>query len=358
MNIYHGKNVLVTGGTGFVGSHLVEELIKLGAHVVTTYEYIDPKSYFITKGLDKNTVMAKVDIRNFDAVFDLVTKLNTEFIFHLAAQAIVETAYYNPRWTLESNINGTINIVESGRLFPKVKAIIVASSDKAYGKLCKKMYMETDALCGDHPYDVSKSATDLIAHSYFVTYGLPVVTTRFGNIYGEGDLNMSRIIPGIMNTIINKNVLELRSNGKFVRDYLYVKDVVAGYLLLAEKIEEAKGEAYNFGSEENLSVIDLIKEIEKALNLKIPYKILNTAKNEIPNQALDCKKIKALGWKQKQMIKDTMQSILLWYKSYLKGEISFPIKNNINQPTEKEDKIVKTQFTMSSPKIIYLAPRQ
>lgn len=312
---FKGKSVLVTGGTGFVGSHLVEELVNQGANVITTYEYFDPKSYFITQDLMNKVVMADVDVTNFDKVMDLVTKFEIEYIFHLAAQAIVPTAYNNPRRTLESNIMGTTNILESARLYPKVKAIVVASSDKAYGKLeaGKYSYAEIDPLRGDHPYDVSKSAADLIANMYFKTYQVPVVITRFGNIYGEGDNNFSRIIPGIMKAIIKKETLEIRSDGKSVRDYLYVKDVVKGYLMLAEKIEETRGEAFNFGSNDTLSVVELIEEIEASLKTKVPYKILNIAKNEIPYQSLSYEKIKIIGWNNQENIKNIASKIYKWY---------------------------------------------
>lgn len=312
------KNVLVTGGTGFVGSHLVKELIKIGAKVVTTYEYLDPLSYFMTEKLDKKCTMVNLDVANFNQVYDTVTKFDIEYIFHLAAQAIVEVAYYNPRKTLKSNVMGTVNVMECARLFPKIKAVVVASSDKAYGKLNKEKYVETDALRGDHPYDVSESATDLITHCYFKTYNTPVVITRFGNIYGEGDNNYSRIIPGLIKMILEKKTLELRSDGKAIRDYLYVKDVVKGYLKLAQNIEVTKGEAYNFGSEETLSVLELIKEIEKALKIKVDYKILNIAKNEIPYQSLNYDKIKkTLGWKPKYTMSKTAKDIYKWYKKVI-----------------------------------------
>ena len=327
---FNKKSVLVTGGTGFVGSHLVEELVNQGVNVVTTYLELDPLSYFFTQNLNKKVVMVPADVEDFEKMHDIITKNNIEYIFHLAAQALVETAFYNPKRTLTSNITGTINILESARLFPKVKVVIVASSDKAYGKLEKgptssktslgaSKYKETDALRGDHPYEVSKSAADLISFSYFKTYGVPVVTTRFGNIYGEGDLNFSRIIPGIIKSLITNEKLELRSNGKFIRDYLYVKDVVNGYLLLAKNINKAKGEAYNFGSKETLSVLSVIKLIEKVLKKKINYKILNTAKNEIPYQSLDYSKIKkALGWNPKFSINKTIENAYSWYERLFK----------------------------------------
>ncbi len=310
------KNIFVTGGTGFVGGHLVEELIRLKANVVTTFQTLNPRSYFITQKLDKKVTMVNADICDFEKIFDIVTKFNIDYIFHLAAQALVDVAYYNPKKTIASNVMGTTNILEAARLFPRVKGIIVASSDKAYGKLNKKdKYQETDPLRGNHPYEVSKSAADLITYSYFKTYNLPVVITRFGNIYGEGDLNFSRIIPGIIDSLARGYDLEVRSDGKYVRDYLYVKDVVKGYLLLAKNMDKIKGEAFNFGSMETLSVLDLIKTIGKILHKKIKYKILNTAKNEILYQSLDYSKIKKyLGWKPKYLISKTIKNIFHWYK--------------------------------------------
>jgi len=309
-----GKNVLVTGGTGFIGSHLVEELIKQKAYVTTTFLERDPSSYFETEQLANKVVMAQADVEDFEKIFDLITKHNIEYVFHLAAQPLVGVAYDNPKKTLYSNIVGTINILEAGRLYPNIKAIVVASSDKAYGKLVKNKYIETDPLRGDHPYEVSKSAADLICSTYFKTYDVPVTITRFGNIYGEGDLNYSRIIPGIMRSIIKKEQLQIRSDGKFIRDYLYVKDVVNGYILLAKNIKKIKGEVFNFGSSDTLSVVELIKLIEKTLKVSVNFKIANTSKNEIPYQSLNYSKIKKkLVWRQKQMLRTTIGTVFDWY---------------------------------------------
>jgi len=317
---FKNKNILVTGGTGFVGSHLIEELINHKANVITTFESLEPRSYFFTGGLNEKTTMINCDVCDFDRVFDIVTKYNVSHIFHLAAQPLVEIAYYNPRRTLESNILGTINVLESARLFPRVKGILIASSDKAYGELNKNKYIETDALKGDHPYEVSKSSADLVAYSYYKTYDVPVVITRFGNVYGEGDLYFSRIIPGILESVIKKQTLKVRSDGKYVRDYLYVKDVVSGYLLLAKNIFKVKGEAFNFGSKESLSVLGLIKLVEKILSKKIKYKILNTAKNEIIYQSLDFKKIQKLGWSPNYSLSSTIDKTYKWYNEILGNE--------------------------------------
>ncbi len=309
------KNVLVTGGAGFVGGHLVEELINQKANVVVVDILFNKKSY-LKRNKDKKCVLIKQDICDYKKLLNLIKKYKIELIFHLAAQALVEDAYKDPKYTLENNIVSTINILEAVRTNSRIKGVIVASSDKSYGKLKKQKYIETDPLSGDHPYDTSKSVTDLLSSTYYKTYKIPVVITRFGNIYGEGDLNFSRIIPGIMNSIIKNSELKIRSNGKYVRDYLYVKDVVAGYLLLAQNIEKVKGEAFNFGSDDTLTVIDVIKQVEKVLGKKIKFKILNNAKNEIPYQSLDYTKIKKLlGWKPKENVKSTAEKILKWYRN-------------------------------------------
>lgn len=324
------KNILVTGGAGFVGGHLVEELINLKANVIVVDINLDKHSYLFTENLHKRSTVINLDICDYKKLLALIKKYKIEFIFHLAAQALVEEAYKNPKHTLDNNILSTINVLETVRLNPQIKGLIVASSDKAYGKLEQKTplggvnlklgkYTESSPLAGDHPYDTSKSVTDLISTTYYKTYKIPVVVTRFGNIYGEGDLNFSRIIPGIMKSLINNKTLLIRSNGKYIRDYLYVKDVVAGYLLLAKNIGKVKGEAFNFGSEETLSVLQLIKVVEKSLNKKIKYKILDIAKNEIPYQSLDYSKIrKSLGWKPMENIRSTGEKILEWYSRIIR----------------------------------------
>jgi len=315
---FSNSNILVTGGTGFIGSHLVEELVKLKARVIATRHTIDSDAYYFTRKLDKKAITIRCNVCQFNKVYQLVTKYHIDYIFHLAAQPLVEVAYQTPSQTLYTNILGTINVLESARITPKVKAVVVASSDKAYGKLEKDKYLETDPLRGDHPYEVSKSAADLIAASYFKTYNLPVVVTRFGNIYGEGDLHYSRILPGILKATVKGETLKIRSNGQYVRDYLYVKDVIRGYLLLCRNIEKVKGEAFNFGSDETLSVIELINLIEESLNKKLKYKILNIAKNEIPYQSLDFSKInQLLKWKPEYKLKDILPKVYSWYKKAL-----------------------------------------
>jgi CDP-glucose 4,6-dehydratase len=312
-----GARVMVTGGTGLVGSHLVELLLLEGASVVVPVRTHDPFSYFFLGKFDKKCIMPVYDLKDYRRVYDIVTKYEIEYIFHLGAQPIVETAYYNPRETIESNIIGTTNILEAAREYPKIKGIIVASSDKAYGKK-NEQYVETDALKGDHPYEVSKSACDLVATMYYKTYGLPIVITRFGNIYGPGDINFNRIIPGIMKTLYTNETLLLRSNGLYIRDYIYVQDVALAYLFLMNRLSNIKGNAYNIAADNSYSVIGLIQLVEKILKLKVPYKIINNAQNEIPVQKLSWEKIRKLGWTPKYSMKFGMLKTNQWYKNYFK----------------------------------------
>ncbi len=312
------KRVLITGAAGLVGSHLTEKLLGLGANIYITERSFNPKSYFSEKKLGEKVAAASCDIKNYQRVFDVVSKYEIEYIFHAAAQPLVPVAFVNPRETLETNIMGTVNILEAARHSPLVKGIVVASSDKAYGKKCEDA-KETNEMAGDEPYAVSKSCADLIARAYAKTYGLPVAVSRFANIYGPGDLNFNRIIPGIMKAILLNEVLEIRSDGKFVRDYVYVKDVVDGYTTLMENIGKIKGEPFNFSSGQNFSVLELIDKISKILKKKCRYKILNTQKNEIPRQSLNFEKVKKiLGWKSHYKFEEGIKETCNWYGNYFK----------------------------------------
>jgi len=310
-----GKNILVTGGTGFIGSHLVEKLLNIGTNVFVSHQDTNPHSYFFKKNLNSKSVLIQLDVKDFKRTLDVISKYEIVYVFHLAAQSIVSTAYINPLETFESNIMGTVSILESCRLYGKVKGIVVSSSDKAYGKIPRAR--ETDPLVGNHPYESSKSAADLIAQTYFVTYKLPVVVTRFGNTYGEGDLNFSRLIPGIMEAVVKNKMLKIRSDGKYVRDYVYVGDITSALITILKSINKTKGEAFNVSSLENLSVVDLVKKVGEILNVRIRYKILNEAVNEIPTQSINFIKIvKHLGWKPQNNLTSTIPVIFKWYQNY------------------------------------------
>lgn len=303
-----GMNIIITGGAGFIGSNLVDALVKTNNKIIVVDKKIVP--------LQKKVEFVQIDIRDKKKVFEVFRKYKPSHVIHLAAQTIVTTAFDNPLQTFETNILGSINIFEACRVIGGVKRIVFASSDKAYGKT-KKTYTEDSPLAGDHPYDVSKSSADLIAQTYFKTYNLPVVITRFGNVYGEGDLHFDRIIPGLCKAVIKKNTFKIRSDGQYIRDYVYVKDVVDGYIFLLLYKGNLDGEAYNFSSMDTFSVLELIKRAETILEIKIPYKILNLARNEIPYQHLDDSKVRYLGWQSKYTIENTLKNILQWYKKIL-----------------------------------------
>lgn len=319
MQNFKSTNILVTGGPGFIGSHLVEELLKYGPdNIVCPYRMNDPKSYFNSKKLSEKVILASCDIKDFKRVFDILTKYGIDIVFHLAAQPLVEVAYKNPLETIETNIMGTANILEACRLKGDLKSVMVASSDKAYGKAERLPYIETISLRGDHPYEVSKSSADLIARTYFKTYGLPITVTRFGNIFGPGDVNFNRLIPGIFKSILTNAELLIRSDGKMVREYIYVSDIVDGCMKLAQNIDSIKGEAFNFGSKNIFSVIEVVKKIEEILNVEVNYKILNTAKNEIPKQYLDWTKAKEiLGWQPSISFEEGIKESFNWYTRYI-----------------------------------------
>jgi len=305
------KNVLVTGGAGFIGSHLVDRLINEGHNV----SVIDDLSSGKKENLNPKAKFYQMDVQD-PAVADVFDKERFDTVFHLAAQPIVDIAYEKPLETIKTNIIGTANILEICRKRPCVKAIIVTSSDKAYGKNTNLPYKEDASLCGDHPYDFSKSATDLLAQTYYKTYHLPIVITRFSNTFGPRDPNLSRIIPGIFEAIIENKELQIRSNGELIREYTSVRDVVDGCIKLSDNIEKVKGEAFNFGSNNIYNVTDLIKKVEEVLDIKVNYKILNIANNEIPEQHLDyTKATHLLNWKPETKFEDEIKESFSWYQS-------------------------------------------
>jgi len=245
-------------------------------------------------------------------------------VFHLAAQTIVGAGHRSPLPTFETNIRGTWNVLEACRRNPSlVKRIIIASSVNAYGVQETLPYTETSPLKGTYPYDVSKTCTDLIAYTYFNTYHLPVAITRCGNIYGGGDLNFNRLIPGTIKSVFYREPIIVRSSGRVKRDYCYVKDIARAYLTLAENIEKLHlaGEAFNFSSGTQVSVLDIIHKVLKIMGQKdFPIKILNEAKGEMKDQYLSIEKArKALNWSPHYTLEDGLQETVAWYREFLKG---------------------------------------
>ena len=313
---------MVTGPTGLVGSWLIKDLIKAGTDVVALIFDRDSNSeLYLSKDIGKVKAVYG-QLEDFPMLERLVKQQAIDTVFHLGAQTIVERAQRFPFSTFESNIRGTYNLLEACRIHQNfVQNIIIASSDKAYGEHEKLPYVEDAPLTGRFPYEVSKTCTDLIAQSFYHSYQLPLVVIRCGNIYGGGDLNWSRIVPDTIRSLLQKKNPIIRSDGTYVRDYIYVKDVVQGYMQIAEnlKAKTLMGEAFNLGPEKPSNVTQLVKEIQKLMHCeKIKPKILNKAKGEIHSQFLSSKKIaKKIGWRPQYSLQEGLKETIEWYREFL-----------------------------------------
>jgi CDP-glucose 4,6-dehydratase len=283
-----------------------------------------PDSLFFSEGLNNKVNIIIGDLQDFNTIQRALNEFEIETVFHLGAQAIVGIANRSPISTFKSNIEGTWNLLEACRLSPWVKKIVIASSDKAYGAQEKLPYTEEAPLQGRHPYDVSKSCADLLAQAYSHTYKLPVCVTRCGNFFGGGDLHFNRIIPGTIKSILeNKNPI-IRSNGLFVRDYIYVKDVADAYITLAEQMEikpKIIGECFNFSTDQPFNVIEIVNEIIKLMDTHaLMPQILNRATNEIPAQHLCSQKAKKiLNWQARYGVTNGLKETIDWYKNFFKA---------------------------------------
>lgn len=318
---WKNKNVLVTGFEGFLGSNLTKSLLSARANVIGLDIVTGRKDTILDKDDYCKMTVIKNTVCDYNNLKEVFTKYNIEVVFHLAAEAIVDSCLKDPLCAFASNIQGTWNVLEACRGLSPIQAIIIASSDKAYGSHKDLPYREDAALKGRHPYDVSKSCADLIAHTYFKTYDLPVAITRCGNIYGPGDFNVSRIVADTINCALADKCLVIRSDGKFTRDYVFVKDIVNGYILLAEKMQKLDlgGEAFNFSDENPLTVMDLVKKIYRLLGKKPKFTVLNKAKYEIKHQYLNSSKAKRiLGWKPMFSLDKGLSITINWYKKLSK----------------------------------------
>jgi len=320
-NFWKEKRVLVTGATGLVGSWLVKSLVEKEASVVALIRDHDPQSEFFRSQIAQKTALIQGSLEDFSSVERAINEHEVDTIFHLGAQTIVGTALRSPLSTFDSNIKGTYNLLEACRRHSSlVKRIVVASSDKAYGSSDILPYIETMPLEGRHPYDVSKSCADLITLSYFHTYNLPVTIARCGNIFGGGDLNWSRLIPGVIRSLNFGAPPEIRSDGTYTRDYVYVEDVVSAYLLLAENLyrTEVRGEAFNFGPNFPYSVLEVVKIIQKQMQKsELNPLILSHVKAEIRNQSLSSEKAqKILHWEPLYDLQEGLVETIKWYQNY------------------------------------------
>jgi CDP-glucose 4,6-dehydratase len=320
-HFWDNRPTLVTGGTGLLGGWLVKQLLNLGADVVCVIRDAVPQSELTRSGAIDRVKVVRGDVCDRVFLERVLGEYEIDTIMHLAAQTIVGIANRNPISTFETNIAGTWQILEACRHSPTVKQIVMASSDKAYGDCDTLPYIETTPLQGLHPYDVSKSCADLIAQAYGHTYKLPVAITRCGNFYGGGDLNWNRIIPGTIRSILRNEAPIIRSDGSFIRDYIYCEDGAAAYILLAEQLAENPslyGQAFNFSNETQVTVLDLVDRIVELMGSDLYPIVQNQASNEIKHQFLDATKAKeVLGWVPDFTLDRGLEKTIAWYREFL-----------------------------------------
>ena len=313
-DFWRGRPALVTGATGLLGSWLVPALERRGARVVTLVRDLVP-----SRMPTGDTVAVLGDVRDGELVERVLTEYEIDAVFHLAAQTIVEHGQRGPLNTLRSNVEGTWELLDACRRSGRPGRIVVASSDKAYGDQPVLPYTEDQPLEGRNPYDVSKSCADLIAQAYASSYGLPVTVTRCGNIYGGGDLNWNRLVPGTVAAAFAGRRPQLRSDGSPLRDYVYVEDVVEAYLLLAERTDDASvaGRAWNFSTESPLDALSMLRAVLAAAGRSdLEPEILGSARHEIQDQFLSAERARAeLGWRPLFSLEQGLELTVDWYRS-------------------------------------------
>lgn len=314
------RPTFVTGATGLVGSWLVRRLVEAGADVTCLVRDWVPHAELVRSGTLERVSVVRGDVRDQPLLERSLGEYEIDTVIHLAAQTIVPIANRNPISTFETNVAGTWALLEACRRSPQVKQIVLASSDKAYGDHDQLPYSEDAALQGRHPYDVSKSCADLIGQSYARSFGLPVVVTRCGNFYGGGDLNWNRIVPGTIRSIQGGQRPVIRSDGTYIRDYFYVEDGAAAYMLLAERLAAdptLRGEAFNFSNEIQVTVRELVDRILRAMGSSLEPEIRNEAQREIRHQYLNAEKARRrLGWKPLFTLDEGLARTIAWYRDF------------------------------------------
>ncbi len=315
------RPVLVTGATGFLGGWLIKRLLAAGALVVCPVRDWVPGNMLISENLLEQVTVARGDCSDQVFMERCLGEYEVKTVFHLAAQSIVPIANHNPVSTFESNVKGTWSVLEACRRSPQVEQVITASSDKAYGRQDTLPYHEDLPLKGEFPYDVSKSCADLLARSYYLTYGLPVAITRCGNFFGGGDVNWNRIVPGTIRAVLRGIRPVIRSDGSYIRDYFYIEDGAAAYMHLAEQLAENRelaGEAFNFSNEIQLTVLELVAEILKIMHSGLEPDVRGEAEHEIKHQYLSAAKARRLlGWAPLFSLEEALGRTVDWYREYL-----------------------------------------
>jgi CDP-glucose 4,6-dehydratase len=317
------RPTFVTGATGFLGGWLVSALVACGADVVCLERDLVPDRRLRSPGSFARVRIVRGDVCDQPLIERVLGEYEIDTVFHLAAQAVVGTASRNPLSTFETNIRGTWTVLEACRRSPAIRQIVVASSDKAYGSQSILPYHEDMALQGRYPYDASKSCADLIAQSYAATYGLPVIISRCANLYGGGDFNWNRLVPGTARAVLRGERPIIRSNGRMLRDYMYVEDGVMAYLTLAEALgvnRELAGRAFNFGHREPIRVLSLVEMILDICQRKdLTPDVRNEAEREIADQYLDASRARIeLGWETTCTHEVGLSRTVEWYREFMK----------------------------------------
>lgn len=321
---WKGRKAFVTGAVGFVGAHVVKALVEQGADVVCLQRDSVGTNTLDLFDLRPRVTVIQGAVEDLPLMNRILNEYDIDSVFHLAAQALVGAANRSPLSTFESNIRGSYCLLEACRQNETVKRVVVASSDKAYGSHPELPYFEDFRLNGMFPYDVSKACTDLIAQSFAHTYQLPLAITRSANIYGAGDMNLSRIIPGTIVSILKGERPIIRSDGSPVRDFVFADDIARGYLLLAENIEDIKGEAFNFGSGEPIQMLDLVNSILRLMGkdgeLEPDVLLQKKIEREIDAQYLSSDKVRSrLGWQPSVTLEQGLERTVEWYRSISKA---------------------------------------
>lgn len=318
--LWTGRTVLVTGGTGFLGSHLTQLLVDAGAEVtVLRRDRVPPTS--IETAWSARVTWVEGAVEDQVLLERILGEHRISTVFHLAAQTQVGVANANPVSTFEANVRGTWSLLEAVRRSPRVENVVVASSDKAYGAQPVLPYTEEMPLRALHPYDVSKACADLLAISYHDTWAVPAAITRCGNFFGPGDRNWDRLVPGTIRSVLRGERPVIRSDGTLVRDYLYVVDGALAYLRLAEAmLDDPKlaGAAFNFSTETPLDVLDLVARIQLAAGTDLEPDIRGEASHEIPAQHLSAARARdTLGWTPTRTIDEALVETVAWYRDEL-----------------------------------------
>jgi len=314
------QKVLITGGTGFLGSNLTKRIVDEVESITIATTDIRQKTTLKSLGVDMNKInLVKGDVRDFDFVRLLFNEYEFDTVFHLAAISEVVKCQNDPKLALDVNIGGTINVLEVARTYGNVKAIVVSSSDKAYGTGDRLPYLEDDKLNGKGTYEASKSCTDLIARAYATNYDVPVVVTRCSNLYGVGDMNFTRVIPNNIKKVLDgERPVIWKGSEKSTREFLYIDDAVDAYVSLVKNIDKTKGNAYNIGSGEEVTIGELLELLLSKMDTDLTIDYVEKDIPEITHQYLDSNKIKNdTGWEAQICLSVGLEETIKRYKEIL-----------------------------------------